>query len=219
MCNSMQATDKALVMTRTSRPGVASRSELHNELIVQPKLAPWSPPIRIKLASKPWSLLSLGNAILVGASNPSSLTSHTMSSSDVRLTREYFVNAQVYALCPGTSPQCFVAGSYDGQVSLFDARSPSKTPRLVFADRFSDEPIYSVTLNQNRIIAGGARHSSLRCFDARSREGWTTFVGKEDSPVYSVVAEGRFVWAATERSANVVEWSEYSNMMTWDHDR
>lgn len=219
VCNTMTTNDTLLITTHTSRPGVPQRSEIPNRLHVRPKQAPWFEGVSIELQSKPWSMLCIDSTAYVGGASAAPLTSYEIASDRVVEDRTFQVGAHAYSLSavPGNK-HLVVVGSYDGRIGIYDARARQRTAQQTFSDRFSDDPVYSVSINENRIVAGGARHSSLRFFDARSaRQGWTTFLARDDSPVYSIVAEGRHIFTATERKASLLEWSEFNNITSWEH--
>lgn len=119
----------------------------------------------------------------------------------------------------GSSPQILVSGWFDGNVRCYDLRSSSRSstepisgkpstpaplrPVLSLADRWSYEPIYSVSCgggSASYIAAGTARHSVVSFWDVRSpKNGWSVHApGNDPSPVYSVVLESSRFFGVTQ---------------------
>ncbi|PPQ65378.1 hypothetical protein CVT26_000003 [Gymnopilus dilepis] len=128
----------------------------------------------------------------------------------------------------GASPQIIVSGWFDGQVRCYDLRSSSRDspvdspvnsgsngsngsssslsplkPVLSLADRWSYEPIYSVSCGGGsaaHIAAGTARHSVVSFWDIRSpTTGWSVHApGNDPSPVYSVILESSRFFGVTQ---------------------
>ena len=119
----------------------------------------------------------------------------------------------------GSSPQILVSGWFDGHVRCYDLRSSSRSssepisgkpstpaplrPVLSLADRWSYEPIYSVSCgggSASYIAAGTARHSVVSFWDIRSpKNGWSVHApGNDPSPVYSVVLESSRFFGVTQ---------------------
>ena len=119
----------------------------------------------------------------------------------------------------GSSPQILVSGWFDGIVRCYDLRSSSRSssepisgkpstpaplrPVLSLADRWSYEPIYSVSGgggSASYIAAGTARHSVVSFWDVRSpKNGWSVHApGNDPSPVYSVILESSRFFGVTQ---------------------
>ena len=131
----------------------------------------------------------------------------------------------------GSSPQVLVSGWYDGNVRCYDLRSSSRIspesisgksstpaplrPVLSLADRWSYEPIYSVSCgggSASYIAAGTARHSIVSFWDVRSpKNGWSVHApGNDPSPVYSVVLESSRFFGVTQSRPFVYDFVSYT---------
>ena len=129
----------------------------------------------------------------------------------------------------GSSPYIIVSGWYDGQVRCYDLRTPSilspelpsstsevttpalHRPVLSLADRWSFEPIYSISTGGgggSHIAAGTARHSVVSFWDVRSSsKGWSVHApGNDPSPVYDVVLESSRFFGVTQSRAFVYDF-------------
>ncbi|KAF9483384.1 hypothetical protein BDN70DRAFT_827641 [Pholiota conissans] len=136
----------------------------------------------------------------------------------------------------GASPQILVSGWYDGQVRCYDLRSSSRfssntphttngalngpthttttpllRPVLTLADRWSYEPIYSLSTgggSGSHIAAGTARHSVVSFWDARSPStGWSVHApGNDPSPVYAVALESARFFGVTQSRVFVYDF-------------
>lgn len=132
----------------------------------------------------------------------------------------------------GSSPQIIVSGWFDGQVRCYDLRSSSRTsplaknghtgtgpaplrPVLSLADRWSYEPIYSVSSgggSASHIAAGTARHSVISFWDIRSpKNGWSVHApGNDSSPVYSVILESSRCFGVTQSRPFVYDFVSHT---------
>ena len=147
------------------------------------------------------------------------------------------VNA-VFAVCAappacawGASDQIIVSGWYDGNVRIFDLRSPVRTanspkpslsPVMSICDPWSLEPVYSLACgggSASHITAGAARHSVLAFWDVRSPiKGWSVHApGNDSSPVYSVVMDGSRVFGANESRGFVYDFGPDVTEDTYPH--
>ncbi|KAF8158362.1 hypothetical protein B0H34DRAFT_782887 [Crassisporium funariophilum] len=136
----------------------------------------------------------------------------------------------------GSSPQILVSGWFDGQVRCYDLRSSSRStaessytatagpaalrPVLSLADRWSYEPIYSVSCgggSASHIAAGTARHSVVSFWDVRSpTTGWSVHApGNDSSPVYSVVLESSRLFGVTQSRPFVYDFGPGVTMDTY----
>ncbi|KAF8964350.1 hypothetical protein BDZ97DRAFT_1919040 [Flammula alnicola] len=141
----------------------------------------------------------------------------------------------------GSSPQILVSGWFDGQVRCYDLRSSSRTSRdsgpcepstptggsapllrpvLSLADRWSYEPIYSVSCgggSASHIAAGTARHSVVSFWDVRSpATGWSVHApGNDPSPVYSVVLESSRFFGVTQSRPFVYDFGPGVSLDTY----
>lgn len=137
----------------------------------------------------------------------------------------------------GSSPQIIVSGWFDGQVRCYDLRSSSRTsslsknghttagpaplrPVLSLADRWSYEPIYSVSCgggSASHVAAGTARHSIISFWDVRSpKNGWSVHApGNDPSPVYSVILESSRCFGVTQSRPFVYDFGPGVSMDTY----
>lgn len=95
------------------------------------------------------------------------------------------------------------SGSSSGSPKYTLAGTPLLTPVLVMADRWSTEPIYSLTSGGGsaaHLAAGTARHSVVSFWDVRApKEGWSVHApGNDRSPVFSVQLESNRLFGVTE---------------------
>ena len=160
---------------------------------------------------------------------------HTSRSIELATERLHF--SAVYGLSRGplnspwgSSPQILVSGWFDGHVRCYDLRSSSRSspepisgkpstpaplrPVLSLADRWSYEPIYSVSCgggSASYIAAGTARHSVVSFWDVRSpKNGWSVHApGNDPSPVYSVVLESSRFFGVTQSRPFVYDFVSY----------
>ena len=167
---------------------------------------------------------------------------HTSKSIESATDRPHF--SAVYGLSRGplnspwgSSPQILVSGWYDGNVRCYDLRSSSRIspepisgkpsapaslrPVLSLADRWSYEPIYSVSCgggSASYIAAGTARHSVVAFWDVRSpKNGWSVHApGNDPSPVYSVVLESSRFFGVTQSRPFVYDFVSYIIFMLDD---
>ena len=137
----------------------------------------------------------------------------------------------------GSSPQILVSGWFDGYVRCYDLRSCSRNspestsnkpstpaslrPVLSLADRWSYEPIYSVSCgggSASYIAAGTARHSVVSFWDVRSpMNGWSVHApGNDPSPVYSVVLESSRFFGVTQSRPFVYDFVSISSSYLMD---
>jgi len=146
----------------------------------------------------------------------------------VGLSYDNFPSSAVYGISPGpldspwgSSPQILVSGWFDGQVRCYDLRSSSRVstasptdstaqlgptalrPVLSLADRWSYEPIYSVSCGGGsaaHVAAGTARHSVVSFWDIRfPSKGWSVHApGNDPSPVYSIILESSRFFGVTQ---------------------
>ena len=163
---------------------------------------------------------------------------HTSKSIQPATDRPHF--SAVYGLSRGplnspwgSSPQILVSGWFDGNVRCYDLRSSSRTkpisgepcipaplrPVLSLADRWSNEPIYSVSCgggSASYIAAGTARHSVVSFWDVRSpKNGWSVHApGNDPSPVYSVVLESSRFFGATQSRPFVYDFVSLYHLHT-----
>lgn len=125
----------------------------------------------------------------------------------------------------GSSPQILVSGWYDGQVRIYDLRSPSSLsvrqslssspdpavrvtipvhrPVMSLVDRWCYEPVYAVAAGGGsaaHVAAGTARHSVVSFWDVRQPiTGWSVHApGNDPSPVYSVILESSRFFGVTQ---------------------
>lgn len=136
----------------------------------------------------------------------------------------------------GSSPQILVSGWFDGHVRCYDLRSSSRSssestsgkpstpvplrPVLSLADRWSYEPIYSVSCgggSASYVAAGTARHSVVSFWDVRSpKNGWSVHApGNDPSPVYSVVLESSRFFGVTQSRPFVYDFGPGVTMDTY----
>lgn len=162
---------------------------------------------------------------------------HTKKAADVPLDK--LPSSAVYGLSRGplnspwgASPQIIVSGWFDGQVRCYDLRSSSREsplhsdlssngnglsplrPVLSLADRWSYEPIYSVSCGGGsaaHIAAGTARHSVVSFWDIRSPStGWSVHgPGNDPSPVYSVILESSRFFGVTQSRPFVYDFVSF----------
>ncbi|KIP10222.1 hypothetical protein PHLGIDRAFT_115679 [Phlebiopsis gigantea 11061_1 CR5-6] len=147
-----------------------------------------------------------------------SLSSPTTSE---RPTAVYALSSAPPACAWGASDQIVVSGWFDGNVHVFDLRSPVRSatqssrpsilPVMSFCDPWSPEAIYSLSCgggSASHITAGSARHSVLAFWDVRSPyKGWSVHApGNDSSPVYSVVMDGSRVFGANESRGFVYDF-------------
>jgi WD40 repeat protein len=81
--------------------------------------------------------------------------------------------------------------------------TPLLTPVLVMADRWSTEPIYSLSSGGGsgaHLAAGTARHSVVSFWDVRApKDGWSVHApGNDRSPVFNVHLESSRLFGVTE---------------------
>ncbi|KAF4617169.1 hypothetical protein D9613_005883 [Agrocybe pediades] len=163
------------------------------------------------------------------------------------LTPDNFPSSAVYGLSSGplnapwgSSPQIIVSGWFDGQVRCYDLRSSSRVslasatdsttqsgpaplrPVLSLADRWSYEPIYSVSCGGGsaaHIAAGTARHSVVSFWDVRSpKKGWSVHApGNDPSPVYSIILESSRFFGATQSRPFVYDFGPGVSLDTYPH--
>ncbi|KDR82800.1 hypothetical protein GALMADRAFT_206563 [Galerina marginata CBS 339.88] len=171
---------------------------------------------------------------------------HTKKSADLPLDK--LPSSAVYGLSRGplnspwgASPQILVSGWFDGQVRCYDLRSSSRAsaassptrnssqasndptplrPVLSLADRWSFEPIYSVSCGGGsaaHIAAGTARHSVVSFWDVRSpRTGWSVHApGNDPSPVYSVILESSRFFGVTQSRPFVYDFGPGVSLDTY----
>lgn len=130
----------------------------------------------------------------------------------------------------GASPQILATGWFDGKVRIYDLRMaahaeqagtagenplaltasinggkplPLLRPVQTFGDRWSTEPIYSVSCGGGsgaHIAAGTARHSVVSFWDVRNpKAGWSVYApGNDRSPVFNVILESSRLFGTTE---------------------
>lgn len=167
---------------------------------------------------------------------------HTLKSIESATDRPHF--SAVYGLSRGplnspwgSSPQILVSGWFDGNVRCYDLRSSSRSspepisgkpstpaplrPVLSLADRWSYEPIYSVSCgggSASYIAAGTARHSVVSFWDVRSpKNGWSVHgPGNDPSPVYSVVLESSRFFGVTQSRPFVYDFVSYTILILED---
>lgn len=147
-----------------------------------------------------------------------SLASPTMVE---RPTAVYALSSAPPACAWGASDQIIVSGWFDGNVHVYDLRSPVRTttqfsrssilPVMTFCDPWSPEAIYSLSCgggSASHITAGSARHSVLAFWDVRSPyKGWSVHApGNDSSPVYSVIMDGSRVFGANESRGFVYDF-------------
>lgn len=174
-------------------------------------------PLNIHLVADGGHLLPQPSAIL-----------HTKRGADLPL--EKLPSSAVYGLSRGplnspwgSSPQILISGWFDGQVRCYDLRSSSRAfsngsggggpegpggapllrPVLSLSDRWSYEPIYSVSCGGGsaaHIAAGTARHSVVSFWDVRApAASWSVHApGNDSSPVYSVILESSRFFGVTQ---------------------
>ncbi|ODQ53472.1 hypothetical protein SAICODRAFT_18957 [Saitoella complicata NRRL Y-17804] len=176
------------------------------------------PLTTIFLPSRPWIVYPTSpNEFAIGSSGTHPLSFHTLTPSSIVQTYAFpasdynLTKSAVYGLCSYT-PSTLLSGWYDGAVRLHDLRAPPlSTPQLELEFRDPHDAmsaVYSLTTNGpggHQIIAGAARNGVIRVWDARyastSKQkdgGWSIFLGRERSPVYSVQAEHGKIFASTE---------------------
>jgi len=167
---------------------------------------------------------------------------HTLKGAESATDRPQF--SAVYGLSRGplnspwgSSPQILVSGWFDGYVRCYDLRSSSRSspeptsgkpstpaplrPSLSVADRWSYEPIYSVSCgggSASYIAAGTARHSVVSFWDVRSpKNGWSVHApGNDPSPVYSVVLESSRFFGVTQSRPFVYDFVSISSSYSMD---
>ncbi|RXW22465.1 hypothetical protein EST38_g3381 [Candolleomyces aberdarensis] len=132
--------------------------------------------------------------------------------------------APIHASAWGSSPQVLASGWFDGRVRIYDLRTASSSspqdqlttntsssninapllrPVMSLQDRWSTEPIYSISCgggSGSQVAAGTARHSVVSFWDVRNpKDGWSVHApGNDRSPVFSVILEGSRLFGTTE---------------------
>lgn len=153
------------------------------------------------------------------------------SNKSERPTAVFALSSAPPACAWGASDQIIVSGWYDGNVRVFDLRSPVRTttstkssllPAMTFCDPWSPEAIYSLACGGGsaaHITAGSARHSVLAFWDIRSPvKGWSIHApGNDSSPVYSVVMDGSRVFGANESRGFVYDFGPGVTEDTYPH--
>ena len=166
-----------------------------------------------QMENKPWVLQILPNAgkLAIGTASDKPLEIRDFTSSGLYDEGHHLGSSQdakrvaVYAIQSISShPELLLAGYYDGHTQLFDVREPSRVAQMTLFDPYDYSPTYSLAqASEYRIIAGGAVNGILRMWDLRyfrknESSGWSAYLGKDRSPVYSLAAEHSRVFAATQ---------------------
>ncbi|KAG9315797.1 hypothetical protein JVU11DRAFT_3446 [Chiua virens] len=150
----------------------------------------------------------------------SSTPSFILHSPKSRQSAVYSITSAPPSSPLGPSEQIIVSGWYDGSVHIYDLRvranspplpsstssipsPPAHLPILTLRDRWSPEPIYSISCgggNASFVAAGMARHSVVAFWDVRHpSRSWSVHApGNDSSPVYSIVLESSRLFGATQ---------------------
>jgi hypothetical protein len=206
-------------------------SLLPNENVVQPDFMTSHP-------TRPWQALFLSPTVLaLGSTSPEALSIYNFDphcEHPLTKSRQLYSNpAQLQGLrdIPPPSktsiyaihqhaPSLLLTGWYHGPANLHDLRLSTAYPVLSLNDPMDEGAAYSVTTDgAHRVLVGGDRHGLVKVFDLRSpHHGFSIYLGRERSPVFSVKAEHSRIFAATEGTVWECDMAFKHKPRTYEND-